>query len=268
MSLLWPDRRRVALRPDAVAVAAVRLFGRPPVLDAVLKCEPQPGAAPWSACLDALGADMEWKPRRSAVSVVLSNHFCQFALLEKPQAITSDAEAASYAKHRMLALYGEQAKDWEVELSAAGKNAWLVCCAPRALLGAVREAFAAKRASVVSIQPYFAAAWTRRGASIRGRSGWFVVHEAKRVVAGLASKRRWVHLAARRCGDTLDDVLDVIDRERELLSERCDARDVWLYGSQIPHTPAEYRDYRIHLVAPPRAGQVEIGKRPLYAMAA
>jgi hypothetical protein len=238
------------------------------VLSAVLECEPQSGAAPWTACLEAFAAYAQWSPRRSAVSVVLSNHFCQYALLKKPQAITSDAEAASYARLRMLALYGEQAKDWEVELSAAGKNAWVVCCAPRPLLEAVRELCAAKRASIVSIQPYFAAAWTRRGAATRGRSGWFAVHEARRVVAGLASKGRWLHLVARRCGDTLDDVLDVIDRERELLAEPGDARDVWLYGAHIAHAPAEYRDHRIHVVAPPRQGQVEIGRRPLYAMAA
>jgi hypothetical protein len=266
---LWPERLRIALRPDAVAIAVARgLQWGPPVLREVWNCEPRPGDPPWKECVSRLAADDGWNPRHATVAVVLSSHFCHFAFLEKPAAISSEAEALSYAQHRMLALYGDAAKDWALELSPSGRQSWLVCCTPQPLLNAIREVCAAKDARLVSIQPYFSAAWQRRAASLTGKGGWFVVHEPRHITVGRVARDRWVHLASRRSKDTLDAVLDVLDRERELVPEQPAAHNVWLYGSPLCDVPAEHRGYTLNVVAPPGASKIEITRRPLYAMAA
>lgn len=267
MSLSWRDTHRIALRPDGVVLAAMGRFKRNAV-PRIWSCEPQSGEAAWQASLSTLASEVALSRRRSEVTVILSNHFCHFALLERPRALSTDAEALAYAKQRLQTLFGNAAGECDVELSPSGKDAWLACCVPSALLRELRDVFTAKRAAVMSIQPYFAAAWNRRGHRVRGKSGWFVVHESRRLVVGLVAKGRWVHLAARRTGDSLDQVLDVLDRERELLAEHGMERTVWLYGSAIRDIPAEYRGYTLNIVAPPRADRVAIEERPLYAMAA
>lgn len=266
MSRLWPERRLAVLTPDAVAVAAQRSFGRC-ALQTVVSCEGRAGAPAWQASVDALTAESSFN-RRSSLSVVLSNRFCRFSVLERPPAISTDAEAHAYAQHRTQAIYGGASGEWSLVLCASGRERLLACSVPLALVSALRELCAAKKARLASIQPFFSAAWRRRARSLRGRGGWFVVHEPKRVVAGLLSNGRWLHLAARNCADSMDGVLDVLDRERELVAAKAAHDIVWLYGPELHAASGGHRDYAVQVIGPPREGAVALDRRMLYAMAA
>jgi hypothetical protein len=268
VSLSWRERQRVALQPDGVAVSVTRRMRSRAAPHGVWPCEETPAPRPWGNAVKTLAEDVMLAARRAPLSVVLSNRFCLFALIRRPPQITGEAESHSYAVNRMQSLYGDAAKESRLRLSDAGADAWLACCIPAALLQEVRDACAAKRARLVSVQPYFAAAWRRAGAAVRGKSGWFVVQEPKRLVAGFVSNGSWIHLVSRRSGERIEAVLDVLDRERELLPEHHDERHVWLYGAAPEALGGSHRDYRIDAIRPPDLDGLSSDERVRYAMAA
>lgn len=268
MSLSWFERHRIALQPDAVTLAAQRAMRSSVAPTGLWRCEPKQGTVAWWASLKTLSDEVALGSRRSRVSLVLSNHYCHYALFSRPAGIAGESEAHAYVLNRMQALYGETVKSAELRLSPVGRRAWFACCIPNALIAQAREVFAAKRTALVSIQPYFAAAWNRRASAMRGRSGWFLVQEVKRLVAAYVSNGQWMHVASRRCADDLEQMLDVLDRERELLPAHHAQRTVWLYGSALAHVPSVHRDYVITVISAPGTDALDAEDKARYAMVA
>lgn len=240
MSLSWRERRTVLVLPDAVRVAAAARFGKRAASAVTWGCAPQG----WESAVTRLTEDVEIGPRGTHVSIVLSNRFCQYVLVEVPKEIAGQTETRAYVHNRVQSLYGDAVKATQMAVSAAGDGMQLACCMPTALLDALRVACEARGVEIVSIQPYLTALWNAQRAALPGDAGWLVVHEPKRVVAALVSNGAWLRIAARRCGDSLDEVLDVLDRERELVPEHHDVRTLWMHAPALD-APAQYRDYEI-----------------------
>lgn len=268
MSLSWRETHRLALQPDGVAVSVIRRLRSRPSPYGAWACGETPAPDAWRNALKTLAEDVKFGTRGAPIAVVLSNRFCQFALVKRPPGITGEAESHAYVMNRMQSLYGAAAKESELRLSVTGRNAWLACCIPGALLQCLRDVCSQKRAHLVSVQPYFAAAWHCAGAALGGKTGWFVVQEPKRLVAGFVSGGSWRHIVSRRSGEDIEQVLDVLDRERELLPEHHEQRSVWLYGSAITPIAATHRGYSVDAL--PRPGLHGLGdeERARYAMAA
>jgi len=269
---LSPDRYRVALAPDRVHFMHRRGLLRDRIESTKTWATDASDAAtpPWRSALDALGRNLprttSGKPR---VSVVLSNHFCHYALLKRRDELTGHDERLAYARHRMKAAFGEAGGTWHLKLSDAGVGSgYLASAVDGALLEGVRALCRDKGHRLVSIQPYLAVAFNRCSKALEKRTAWFVVQEEARLVVSLFNSGMWASVASRRVGPNWKtELFQVLDREQQLVeSKGAECNDVLLHAPGLSHAgDLNGGRYRVELLRPdsPRMS----GDRE-YAMAA
>ena len=113
------------------------------------------------------------------VSIVLADSFVKYMLLPWNAALKSEEQWLALARHRMATVYGAQASEWEVKLTAtAPQGARLACAIERSLVAAIAERCVAARVDLVSVKPFLVAGFNRitdRSAtcSASARAGWW-----------------------------------------------------------------------------------------------
>lgn len=272
MSLLSPDRYHVALCPDRVHFIHRRGILRQRLESKTTWATDRSDATtpPWRAALDALGKHLPAIRRPSPkVSFVLSNHFCNYALLNKSEGLTGHDELLAFARHRMKSTFGETVGDWSYKLSDAGEqDGYLACAVDGALIEAIRALCLQKNLGLASIRPYLAVAFNRCRKALEKRTAWFVVHEDGRLVVSFFSSGKWASIASRRVGRRWTTELPhVLDRERQLVeAEGAECDEVLLYAPGLSHA-GDLRGsrYRVELVRPDTPHTLGDGE---YAMAA
>lgn len=272
MSLLSPDRYRVALAPDRVHFLHRKGLLRDRIESTTTWATDASDAAapPWRPALDVLGRHLpkatSGQPR---VSVVLSNHFCHYALLKKRDELTGHDELLAYARHRMKSTFGEAVSNWVLKLSDAGeKGGLLASAADGAFLEAIRALCRDRNLRLTSIQPHLAVAFNRCHKALEKRTAWFVVHEEGRLVVSLFHPGTWASVASRRVGSRwTTELQNVLDREKQLTElEGSECGDVLLYAPGLSHA-GDFKGshYRVELLRP---GSARISVDRQHAMAA
>ncbi|MBI1905701.1 MAG: hypothetical protein HYS20_05580 [Rhodocyclales bacterium] len=275
MSLLWRERIRIALCPDRVVFLQLRTLLRSRVESkAVWECAPPAAESPaWRTAIDVLRNHLPDGGKRPAeVSVVLSNHFCHYALLKMSEQLKGESELAAFAQHKLRGVYGDAVNQWTLKPSGGGRlDAFPVSATEEALLESLREVIGEKNHALVSVQPYFATAFNRSREALGNLGGWFVVPEAGRVVLSLFSEGRWGALASRRVGPRwMEDLFDVLEREKQLLDlEPGECRKVLLYAPQLdPAFRFDDERYLVELLGRDEMFDLAAGDKVRYAMAA
>ena len=224
VSLLVRDRLLVSLSP--ASVSWVRLSGglKPRAVDrGSVAADPAFGREPWAGAIAALtGVAGRWHRERLAVTVVLSNHFVRYTLVERPgRGVTRDEELA-LARFHFTRLHGERASAWDVRVAEVDRASPRVASAvDRALIAALQAAFPAQgRARLKSVQPYLMCAFNRWRGRIDSRGAWLVLVEPGRVCLAMLAGRAWSALQSIRSAQpdaapAPEEWLALVEREKQ-----------------------------------------------------
>ena len=240
MSRLSPERILVAFAPAALGIVRPRDPGR------VVACDSRLGPEIWSDALAALKKIIpEWQNAKTAVTVVLSNHFVRYALVPRDRALRGAAEELAYARHVFARIHGERSADWEVLLDDDPRAPLRVGCAiDGALRHGLQACFAAgARARLVSVQPYLMAAFNRWRHRLAAPAAALLLVEPGRACLGRLAYGRWTCLRNLRGEfDAPEKSTALLEREQaldgnvpereELVRPRQDEADPYLAMAQ------------------------------------
>jgi len=235
----WHESIRLGLCPDRVVFAVYGRGLRPAVLEkGTVPVKPH-GQEPWRAPLAALPDVLkEHAPRTTEATLVVSNHFVRYLLLDANPDLSGRREWREYAMHRFEKTYGAKAVSWDVEVAETRSPLPRIASAvDRALIEGVIAAFNGSRARLVSIEPYLATAFNRVPAAMTGSSFWFVLQEPGRVLLALIREGVWQCVRGRRAGARWhEDLARMVERERALLrrTELCREILVSAIGAEQP----------------------------------
>ena len=218
MSLLWRKHLRISLAADRLVLRANR------ARTTMLAVRPGPNGAEWGAALEALPGVLA-SFRHHEVSMVLADQFVRYALLGWNAALKTEEQWLALARHRLAAVHGAAAAEWDVKLTeTAPAGPRLACAVDRALLGELAAVFSAANARLVSVQPFLVAAFNRIRTTIAGGSCWLVIEEPARLTLAFIQRGVWLAVRSRRADSGWRAALpELIERESAFLalSEPC-----------------------------------------------
>jgi hypothetical protein len=154
------------------------------------------------------------------LSIVLADSFVKYMLLPFNPALKTNEQWLALARHRLATVYGAQAAEWEVKLTAtAPQGARLACAIERKLVESLAERSVAAHTDLVSVQPFLVAAYNQ----VRDRAGagscWLVVEEPGRLTLAYLQRGAWIAVRSRRVDPTWRAVLpEIIERESACLA--------------------------------------------------
>jgi hypothetical protein len=221
--------RTIALRRSGLIkprVTAKAVYGPPP----------GGGSQSWEGAVRACGDAMK-DLAGGKVRVILSNHFAQFAIQPWNEDLKDGEEEAAMARHHFQEIYGSQAGNWNVQVDMAlpGEDR-LSVAVPNELLQALRAEIDKAGGELVSVKPYFVAAYnTWRRHFDASRPGWLVTHEEGRLCLGLQQKGRWRWIRTLRVGnDWRERLPDIVDNEALLAGVAEQTAEVLVFAPAEP----------------------------------
>jgi hypothetical protein len=226
---LWRNHLRISLCAERLVLAAyARGLRAGRGRNSVTPVQGDPNVPEWRAALDALPQALAGL-RGHEASVVLADQFVRYALLPWNAALKSEEQWLALARHRLGAVHGAAAADWDVKLTeTAPRGPRLACAVDRELLGELAAKLAAADVRLVSVQPFLVAAFNRLRSGILSRIGrascWLVVEEPGRLTLAFIQHGVWAAVRSRRTGKGWRAALpELIGRESAFLalSEPC-----------------------------------------------
>jgi hypothetical protein len=218
VSLLWRNSLRISLSAERLVLRANRSR------TSTLAVRPVPNGAQWSGALEALPGVLA-NFRSHEVSIVLADQFVRYALLPWNAALKSEAQWHALAHHRLAAVHGAAAAEWDVKLTETGPSGpRLACAVDRALIEALTALFRSADARLAAVQPFLVAAFNRMRRRIGEGSCWLVVEEPGRLTLAFIQRGVWAAVRSRRADRAWRAALpELIDRESAFLalSEPC-----------------------------------------------
>lgn len=256
MSLLSPNRLRIALAPDHLTV--VRLVGRlRPRIDDVQVLpvgDTSEGALPWEAAVQALGRVLPGlvKPGEP-VTLVLSNHFCRYQVLAAVPALASDEEEQAWLRHCWTEVYGEAAQGWMLRVSGDSPAvARLSAAVDERLVALLRTAVRDAGGQLVSIQPYLMRACNAWRAELGRQAVWFALYEPGRLCLALCTAEGVAEVRGLPAGPHWQQELPLLV-----------ARETTLREGQPGPNPVETLVFHHDHATPPRLPALPAGLRGL-----
>ena len=162
MSPLWRNHLRISLCAERLVLADYERGLRPGTGKAsVTPVQGNPNHPEWRAALDALPSALADFRGRDA-SVVLADQFVRYVLLPWNAALKNADQWLALARHRLGAVHGAAAADWNVRLTeTAPSGPRLACALDRELLAELAAKLVAADVRLVSVQPFLVAAFNR-----------------------------------------------------------------------------------------------------------
>jgi hypothetical protein len=225
VSLLWRNHLRISLGAESLVLAAYdRGLRAGKGRTSVTPVQGNPNDPEWRAAVDALPEALA-SFRNHDVSVVLADQFVRYVLLAWNAALKNEEQWLALARHRLGAVHGAAAADWDVELTeTAPSGPRLACAVDRQLLGELAAKLVAANVRLVSVQPFLVAAFNRIRRAIGNGSCWLVIEEPRRLTLAFIQLGVWVAVRSRRTGPGWRAALpELIERESAFLalSEPC-----------------------------------------------
>ncbi|WP_417067560.1 hypothetical protein [Niveibacterium terrae] len=208
-----------------------RLIGRPPRLVA---CH----SSPLSSELDlgnaipAALSGLPQTPRRTRV--VLSDTFCRYFMLTRPQGTARRSELEAAMQLRLRSLFGEDPEHWMLSADARLFNREdLVCALPRAFHQNLLAALDAANLSLLSLRPYWVSCCADRARQRRRGRHWLLAADADALTLGLFEDGRCRAVCSRRRTDEDSDLQAFLSREQVLFPAPPEepGDTLWLYGA-------------------------------------
>jgi hypothetical protein len=179
LTRLFPPKLRLTFSPTEVVVG-----------DRRMACDADYGSEPWHGALEQLNSlDLG----RARVAIELSNHFVRYALVPWTEGLSTPTEEEAYVRHHFAKIHGaERAKAWAVRASeAAPGEPRLASAVDAGLIAALKKAFEAKKAKLMSIQPALMARFNAARDLLPKDGAWLVIAERERACIALHGGRDW-----------------------------------------------------------------------------
>ena len=154
------------------------------------------------------------------LSVVLADSFVRYMLLPWNSALKNEEQWLALARHRLSTVYGAQAAEWEVKLTAtAPQGARLACALERSLVEALAQKAVAANVDLVSVQPFLVAAFNQIRDLAGAASCWLVVEEPGRLTLAYLQRGAWIAVRSRRVDSQWRVLLpEILERESACLA--------------------------------------------------
>jgi hypothetical protein len=231
---LWRKHLRISLCADRLVFAAFARGLRQKPRGSVLQVQVPPHGEEWRGAVDALPQVLAQHAAHD-VSVVVADQFVRYVLLPWNAAFKNDDQWMALARHRLGAVHGAPAADWDVRLTeTAPQGPRLACAVDRDLIRALAGNLAAAGARLVSAQPFLVTAFNRIRRRIGNGSCWLVVEEPGRLTLALIQRGVWTAIRSRRSDGRWRQALpEIIERESAFLalSEPCTGMVVCAQGT-------------------------------------
>ncbi|GAB3660086.1 hypothetical protein [Ramlibacter alkalitolerans] len=214
MSRLLRERFTAVVGPDRVVLARRAGWRGAPQLHSQAECE-----APTAKVAIAALAGLLARPEvgRGDLTIVLSNHFVQYVLLPWRAEVGRPSEQAAYAGILFDETFGSDSGGREILIGRERSgSARIAAGVESTLLHGLRNAVAASRLKLVSVQPYLSAAFDRVRGSVGSRDFMFVLAEPARSCVLVASGGRWRSLRSTASGARPHELAHLIEREAQL----------------------------------------------------
>ena len=260
MSLLWRNHLRISLCPDRLVLGTYSRGVRPSrSRNETIAVQPLANAEEWRAAVDALPKVLAAHPHHD-FSVVVADQFVRYALLPFNEALKSNDQWATLARHRLTAVHGGAAAEWDLKLTeTAPMGARIACAVDRALIEELSALFVAANARLVSVQPFLVAAFNRIRSTVGNGSCWLVIEEPGRLTLAFIQRGAWLAIRTRRSDSKWREALpEILERESAFLalSEPCTrvivcaqgAFDTGMHESFRTHA-VDYRELALALEA-------------------
>jgi hypothetical protein len=219
----------VSLCPDRLVLASYARglrAGKPK--SSVIAVQTNPNDQEWRGAVDAIPQVLN-AYKNYDVSVVVADQFVRYALLPWNEALKTEEQWLTLARHRLSAIHGAAAAGWEIKLTeTAPKGPRLACAVDRELIDELAAKFVAANARLVCVQPFLVAAFNRMRSGILSTIGsgscWLVIEEPGRLTLAFIQRGVWVAIRSRRSDSRWRAALpEIIERESAFLalSEPC-----------------------------------------------
>lgn len=162
--------------------------------------------AAWQPAVAALGGWLrERQLKRAKLQVFLGGQLVRWQLLEWQPQLASPQELKAYVQLRFRATFGTAADGWRVVHAEPVPGRTLAACAiDEALLAELKDLQDTVGATVVSVVPYFSAAFDRWRGSLGQQAAWFGVTEPGVLTLGLLRSGVWHGLRSVRHAGSAD----------------------------------------------------------------
>jgi len=222
----WPERLCIALLPDRLAWVVLSR-GRHIRAQGCVPVGPAKEGGDWHAVVEALQRELPGMPVESGnVSVVLSNAFVRYLVIQSSSQLTSMEERLALVRHDYQQVYGALAETWEIRL-ADGESRYLTAAIDHDLLAQLRDSFSSTRFKLDHVQPHAVAAFNHWIKLFNDKSpeGIFMVEPHGYCYAGIG-KGDWKFV---RCGRWEGTPLETFQRvvQRETLRTGNEMSKVW-----------------------------------------
>ena len=225
MSLLWRNHVRISLCAERLVLASyARGLRAGKAKSSVIPVQSNPNELEWRGAVDAL-PEVLATFKNHDVSVVIADQFVRYALLPWNAALKTEEHWMTLARHRLGAVHGAAAADWDIKLTeTAPMGPRLACAVDRELVSELAAKFVAANARLVSVQPFLVAAFNRIRRTVGNGSCWLVIEEPGRLTLAFIQQGVWVAIRSRRTDNRWRAALpELIERESAFLalSEPC-----------------------------------------------
>lgn len=239
MKTLNPRHLLLNIAPGTVEARLVEtsLIGRPSRLVARQRCPFSSGLDPSDAIRFACAA-LPQAPRRTRV--VLSDAFCRYFMLTRPQDTTCRSELEAAMQLRLRSLLGEDPEHWILSADARPFNREdLVCALPRAFHEKLLAALDAANLSLLSLRPYWVSCCADRARQRRRGRHWLLAADAEALTLGLFEGGRCRAVRSRQRTDEDSDLRAFLLREQVLFPAPPEepTETLWLYGAAAAQSP-------------------------------
>jgi len=251
----------VALSAQRVVIAqAPKMWPGSGVNFERIECAPDASSAPtgsgapvavWRPAVQALEKWLSVQRHAPALHIVLSARFVRWQLLEYRPELSRPAELAAYAALRFKDTFGHSAQEWQILHSPQPPGHAVPACAiDLALLDALRKLGSGKDvgARLLSVTPYFSAAFDRWRASLKDKACWFGVVEQDCVSLALLCNGNLLGLRLQRLDSALREVLPGLMAQMRIASGVADTHasvlPLYLVGDGEP--PILHADMGLH----------------------
>lgn len=285
MSLLSHNEIRIFIGPQQVDLVHISGRGKRQTRDTRVLPVPAsaPDETPWQKALATVDELMnEFRRSKADITLVLSNHFVRYVLIQHSAEIHSSDEQQALIRHYFANTYGPIADKWEFRLSDAGNNDdYQVASAVNPeLTNALRAQFQQSNMVIRSIQPHLMAAFNSVRRDI-GVNAWFALVEPGMLCLARLDHGQWRFLRTFNSQDDWHGDLTInLLRAKVLMNEDSNrfAAEVPVYvyapgHSDIPWISMEQQTSDLfginpmRLLRPAHLPSDASSTQPLFAMA-
>lgn len=236
MSLLWPDKLYITIRPDKVEFVRRSAGLRSKMLDrAEIDCEVLNGRPNWASPLNVVKARLHAIDAKCEVTISLSNHFVRYTLVPWSKDLINDAERVALARIRFDQIYGDLSKSWSIRISSSGYGQpFLASAVDQDLIDAVRGSFTHPKVTLASIQPWLMTALNQSRKYLKSKDFRIVLAEPGQVCILYFSGGAYAEIKSQAIGPKLSEQLNLVMERESVISSSASHPRPYLLVSGFP----------------------------------